>query len=297
MHHNDAGRTSAESAICSEPFRAELLSLMLDAVRGPAELGFAVRLLHEGTPTDPAEIAATSGVSFALIQMLLGGGEIALPKLDFVRLVCAMGAADAEPWKRAWDQAARYRPAPTVFVPASPLPVGDVVRDSVDESATYAPSESRQFLEQFRCQALTQSSKTFHVALYFTIATAVMMLASAAVTLYDVHSGAPGVATSATVSTISLLLTTFGGVITTRASKARAHLARQAEQVEQSLRADRAFLNAQILLAQVEDPRLRDELNRAAVVVALGQSASATSDASPIVPLTPVRPPARGRRS
>ncbi|MFD4433886.1 hypothetical protein, partial [Nocardia sp. NPDC058497] len=92
------------------------------------------------------------------------------------------------------------------------------------------------------------------------------------------------------------LLNKVGGVGTAWASQARVHLTRQAERVEQSIRADRAFLHARTLLTRVEDPELRDELSKAAIVFALGQSAAATSSGTPKDPLEPARHPVPGQR-
>lgn len=287
MHHDDANRTAAESAICSEPLRAELLSLVLDAVNVPMDLVLAVRLLHEGSRTPLTDIATTSGVPYAAIQMLLGNGAMSLSKTQLLRLVRAMGVSDAAPWERAWSRSARCRVSPVVLVSA-PTRTGEGTEyESSASSSAVTPRDSGKFVEQFRSQALTQSSKTFHVALCFTIATGLTLLASIAVTLYAVFNDASGLAASATITAISLVLTTFGAAVTAWASQARTHLTRQAERVERSTQADRAFLQAGTVLDRVEDPELRDELRKATIAFALGRAAAEISDTTPIAPLEP----------
>ncbi|MFJ2668736.1 hypothetical protein ACIO14_30755 [Nocardia fluminea] len=248
MPLDDARATMPLSDACSDPLRAELISLSLDSVRSPSDLIFALRLLHTATSMSPGAIAAATGVALPAIEALLRGRLIPLSHNDFLTIVGALGADDARPWELAWHRAMTQRaPRPRV-------------------SQRHAPqSTDQRFYSEYLQQTLAHANRSFNIALLVTTTTALLTIAAITVALLSETPGGP-LATAA----ISLLFTGAGSAVTTQANRTRAHLTHQAERVDKAIRFDRGFVYATNLIIQVEDPVLRDELHSMATLCALG---------------------------
>ncbi|MFD3593208.1 hypothetical protein ACFWU5_10810 [Nocardia sp. NPDC058640] len=250
MPLDDAGPTLPLSNVCSDPMRAELISLSLDSVQNPSDLVFALRLLHTATSMPPGDIAIASGVALADIEALLRGRLVPLSHNDFLTVVGVLGVNDARPWELAWHRA---------MTQLSRRP------RALDRHAENPPSPDQQFYSEYLQQTLAHANRSFNVAMTITTVAALLSIAAIMVALFSDNPGS-----SLAMAAISLFSTGAGSVVTRHANRTRASLTHQAERVDQAIRFDRSYVYATNLIAQVEDPVLRDELHSLATLCALG---------------------------
>ncbi|MEV0080530.1 hypothetical protein AB0H58_29325 [Nocardia neocaledoniensis] len=251
MRPDAAGTAFSLSDVCSDPLRAELISLSLDSVRDPSDLGFALRLLHNATAMPLSDIAAASGVGLVDIEALLRGGPGPLPHSDFLAVVGVLGVTDLAPWELAWHRAMAQVTAR---------------RRVIDRQAENPPpTRDQQFYSGYLQQTLAHANRSFNVAMTVTTAAALLTIVAVTVSLFTENPGGP-----LGVAAVSLLSAGAGSVVTRHANRTKARLTRQAERIDQAIRFDRGFVYATSLITQVEDPLLRDELHSIATLCALG---------------------------
>ncbi|MEV0245845.1 hypothetical protein AB0H76_04555 [Nocardia sp. NPDC050712] len=131
--------------------------------------------------------------------------------------------------------------------------------------------QRQKFYFRFLQQALSQAETTFRFSVIFTIASALVLLAGAILTL--IHADDESIQYPAIVTGLSgLLITTCGGAFAVRASRARDHLTRQADVIYEDIQSDHAMERANALINDVNDIELRDRLKSITAIQAMGLS-------------------------
>ncbi|WP_330305891.1 MULTISPECIES: TRADD-N-associated membrane domain-containing protein [unclassified Streptomyces] len=131
-----------------------------------------------------------------------------------------------------------------------------------------ASQRQRLFFDSFR-QALHQSETTFRLSVYFMAGGAAVILAAAVLAL--VHAGNPDLSYMPLVTGLTgVLITAGGGALAVHANRARDHLKERAVMLDAQIEEDHMLERASDFIDRVENTDLKDRLNSASALRALG---------------------------
>ncbi|MFF8234797.1 TRADD-N-associated membrane domain-containing protein [Streptomyces caelestis] len=145
-------------------------------------------------------------------------------------------------------------------------------------------AEKRQdFHIDFLNHTLKQSEWTFRLSVRFMTGGALIILTGAALAL--VHAGKPDRSYLPLVTSLTgALMTGGGGTLALHSKRTMANLAKAAESNENKIDVDRKLEAAMTFIDRVEDPQMKDRLNSAAALKALGMEAQPETMVNRLLP-------------
>ncbi|MFC7918507.1 TRADD-N-associated membrane domain-containing protein [Streptomyces cinereoruber] len=150
----------------------------------------------------------------------------------------------------------------------------NVVSSTPQQTKADRLAEQRQkFFFDFLKHSLKQAEWTFRLSVWFMAGGAAIILTAAVLGL--VHAGNPDLNYLPIVTFLTgALITGGGGALAIHSQRARAHVTEQADRMDIKIDLDHQMETATTFIDRVDDPAVRDRLNSAAAMKALGMQSS-----------------------
>ncbi|MGT2528410.1 TRADD-N-associated membrane domain-containing protein [Streptomyces nojiriensis] len=160
----------------------------------------------------------------------------------------------------------------------------NVVSPTPQQTKAERLAEQRQkFFFDFLNHSLKQAEWTFRLSVWFMAGGAAIILAAAVLGL--VHAGNPDLNYLPIVTFLTgALITGGGGALAIHSQRARAHVTEQADRMDIKIDLDHQMETATTFIDRVDDPAVRDRLNSAAAMKALGMQSSPEVMADRLLP-------------